>query len=793
MARWRAAPIVAGVLGSLLCLGRVYAEPAATLDQAASTLGTLERAVTALAQSPKNVGPTGLGPRDRVVLGELLLRNRDYERAIVTFAKVVELAAEGRVDEATAADAQFFLAEAYLATGQHRSAGAEYGGIFERAARPGFRNHAARAASRLVDVALRTGHLEALEPLIAALERLSRERASTEFTYPLAKAYFAAKVDDQAARLLATVTHESPSYYQALYLRGALKVREHTRKGAKPEGKRLGTAPTSPALESALGHFQALTALPRDDRAHSELVDLAWLAIGRIHFETERLLDAALAYSQVAKDSPEFPQMLLELAWVYARLSDYQRSQRALELLSVAEPQSLGFAEGALLRADLLLRSGQFDRALSLYQSVLVRFGPVTDKLEKFLASTRDPLVFYERLVSERTETSGDRDLPPFVIAWAKQNASSNQALSIVENVARSRVLVRESRSLAAKLGQVLDSPARVKVFPELRERLSLVLQLTNQLSLVRLGLAQALDEVLPPGSPSASSGDRARRRALMERIAALPSRPADFVRREGAGNFEWDMLSQRLQQLGLEVDRQNAIVNGLRRVMSESEKRSLRFEPGTRRKLSAEIDANLKLSREFEAELAGLREAILIGRLTTGLGDARYAEDAALRQAFARSFERELSTLSKAELEAATAQLVVRARGVLARLLTLEHKVEQMRAELERVTMERALELRTRLRGELEAVEAGAGALEQMDATARADVGRVAKASFETVLAELMEVSKKADMGVVAQSWEVREERRRRVNELMRERAGEDQALSRELREVLDEAEVLP
>ncbi len=791
MARSRAALIAASVLAGLLCVSLAGAEPEATLDRATSMLQTLERAVSTLDQSRQNPRSTGLGPRDRVALGELLLRNRDYDRAIVAFAKVVELAADGRVDEATAADAQFFLAEAYLATDQHRSAAAEYRSIFERAAQPGFGNHKGRAASRLVDVALRTGQTEELEPLITALERMVRERASAELSYALAKAYFATKADEQATRILETITRESPYYYQSLYLRGALMVRAHARqvKGTH------GTSPTraSEALASALAHFQTLTALPRDDSAHAELVDLAWLAIGRIHFESERLLEAASAYARVARTSPAFPRMLLELAWVYARLSDYQRSQRVLELLSVAEPQSLSFAEGALLRADLLLRSGQFDRALSLYQSVLVRFQPVAQKLEKFLTSTHDPLVFYERLISERSETSGDGALPPYVLAWAKQNASSHRALAIVENVARSRVLVRESRRLAGKLLQVLDSPARIKVFPELRPRVEETLGLTNQCALLRLALAQAIDEALPSDRSGALQREGAARRALMERIAALPTRPADFVSREGAGNFEWDMLSQRLQQLGLEVDRIGAIINGLRRVMSENEKQRLRFDPGTRRQLEAEIAANRKLSLEFEAELALFREAIVLGRLTTGMGDARYAEDAAARRAFAQSFERELSALSKPGLEPKTARVVARVRGLLANLIGLESKVERMGAALERLTIERANELRVRLRRELEAVEAGAAALEQLDVATRADVGRVAKESFETVHAELKAVLKKGDIGVAAQSWEVREERRRRVTELMRERAREDQALSRELGEVLDEAEVLP
>ena len=51
--------------------------------------------------------------------------------------------------------------------------------------------------------------------------------------------------------------------------------------------------------------------------------------------------------------------MLYELAWVYAQLGDYQRAQRALEVLSITDPQKLELSDGSLLRADLMLRSRQ--------------------------------------------------------------------------------------------------------------------------------------------------------------------------------------------------------------------------------------------------------------------------------------------------------------------------------------------------------------------------------------------------------------------------------------------------
>jgi hypothetical protein len=47
-----------------------------------------------------------------------------------------------------------------------------------------------------------------------------------------------------------------------------------------------------------------------------------------------------------------------------------------------------------------------------------------------------------------------------------------------------------------------------------------------------------------------------------------------------------------------------------------------------------------------------------------------------------------------------------------------------------------------------------------------------------------------RADVGIVQQAWELREEQMRRVRNLQRERAREEQDLNDELQEVLDDAE---
>ena len=61
---------------------------------------------------------------------------------------------------------------------------------------------------------------------------------------------------------------------------------------------------------------------------------------------------------------------------------------------------------------------------------------------------------------------------------------------------------------------------------------------------------------------------------------------------------------------------------------------------------------------------------------------------------------------------------------------------------------------------------------------------------NFSLVRDRLKSVVLRADVGIVQQAWELREEQMRRVRNLQRERAREEQNLNDELQEVLDDAE---
>ena len=739
----------------------------------------------------------------RIAEGDMLLRNQEYERAIHVFSQVVELYRQGKAQRHDDADATFLLGESYFADGQLLSARREYQRLLDRADDPAYAPFAGRSLSRLVDVALRTDDYEGIDAIAANLAKLPGSDASGSVQYARGKVRFAQGDFTQARNALKQVPSGSEFEHQSQYLLGVVLTKEAVAAGtavAEKEGQEKGSAANEggdAALQPsprarfapAIDQFRKVTRLPASTSAQRHVLDLAWMAIGRLFYESDNYLDAADAYNHVDRKSPEFSTMLYEIAWVHVRMGDYQRAQRALEVLAVTDPDSLQLADGSLLRADLMLRSGQFENALKIYESVRQRFDPIRARVTEFLAATTDPAVYYDQLLDEEFAASGGNALPPMVLTWARQEAEDARVFAMIDDVNRSRVLVKDSRLLAARLNALLGSSTRVKAFPELQKALQEVLGLMNQLSLARRDLALGLDDVASRAPSGELSSIRTQRRKMMRRVGYMPVSLADFERREETGRRQWNGMSQQLQRLTIEADKLQALVNGLKRVLEDADEYGVVKDRASRERFRAEIEANERDLETYRQRVEEYQQAVEMGRVQIGFGDQRYVDDEKYRASFARLVDQEVRlVLAGADGEKAQG-FARRIQPILERLARAESALAPARDQLEAQSRERSQELRVKVANEVANLEAYAARLDELDQEARLLVGEVAMRNFGAVRDRLQSIVLRADIGIVQEAWEVREEQRMRVRNLQRERAQEDRKLNDELREVLDDA----
>lgn len=726
-----------------------------------------------------------LTAEQRIANGEMLFRTKDYARAGVVFSEIIE---EFPTTVPAHADALWLRGETYYATHEYLSARRDYRAIVEHGTEPRFVPYFGKALARLVDVCLRVNDIKGLDEVFAKLNQVPPAQVDAALIYAKGKAYFAKQDYSQSMSAFQQVPNGGEYTHQARYFQGLVSIKT-TKAGtpASPDGaKRAVPANYKPAIDM----FRVATELPPDTEAHRHVIDLSWMAIGRLFYEMESYTQAAEAYSKVGRESPEFSTMLYELAWVYVRLGDVQRAERALEVLQITDPGSPLVGDGSLLRADLLLRAGAFDKSLQLYESVKAQYDPMRAKVEAFLDSTKDVRVYYDKLSQQQLDVLDQNEaLPALAIRWAREAEDGPMAFAVIDDVNQCKTLIKQSYALIDKLTTIINASNRVRAFPELLAGEERALGLINRISRARLEIARGLDRE-EPGDLGGEIGEvRKQRRALMGQVGDLPTNTAEFAQRDYDGTRVWNKLSQEITRRGVEIDHLQATVNGLRRMLKEDAQRGVTRDAATLQRFNDEIDAVERDLKSHNAAVTELRRQIEIGRAQIGLGDARYQNDALARVQFRDALDREIQLATQGQAGGNAQKYAARVQPVLAQARTAEDKLVQLFAQMEAEVASKINGIRDKIEAERVKINGYNMQLGALDAEAKDVVGQVAKKNFELVRDRLRNIVLRADVGITEQAWEVREEELERVHNLQTERAREEQLLDEELKEVLDDS----
>jgi tetratricopeptide (TPR) repeat protein len=727
------------------------------------------------------------GPEQRIADAVLLIGSKDYNRAITVLNEVIE---KYPTNATAYPDALALLGDAYYRSKQYYSARRAFKEIVERSGEPRFSVYVERALGRLVDVTLRIKDYDKLDAIFASMSRVPPGAVGSGLSYAKGKGLFARKDWAGAQAALGGVDAKSEYYHQSQYILGLIAVKEAT---PPPVALKDGEAPPEvprTRYVKAIDVFQRATQLTPDTPEHRQVIDLSWLAIGRLLYEADQWAQAVQAYNHIDRTSPEFGSMLYELAWVYVRLGDVERAQRALEVLAVADPNGQNIADGSLLRADLMLRAGQFDKSLKVYDGVRSTYDPMRQKVDSFLGSTSDPAVYYDKLSQEQLDAlDASSLLPPLAVQWARDAEDGPAAFAVIDDVNQCKDLIKQSNEMIEKLNAVLSSPNRVRAFPELKAGEERALSLLNRLGLARLSLGQGMDDV-DDGPLTGEVGSwRARRRSLEKRLGMLPATEGDFAERENQAMRQWNTASQGLQRLNLQVDTLQATINGLRRVLREGPAVGTVRTPQDIARFEAELAQNEHDLALYRAQMDALRKMVSAGRVQVGFGDQRFVDDGQVRLAYREAIGNEVRL---AGAGAAGGKLQAYASRIAPLLRSAEEtdaKVDAAYAELEREVGKKTAEARETVTRETSNMVGYGIQLEKLDGEARLVVGEVAMRNFGLVRDRLRNIVLRADVGITEEAWEVREEQMTRVRNLTIERAREDRVLKEELNEVLDDS----
>jgi tetratricopeptide (TPR) repeat protein len=718
-------------------------------------------------------------PERRLANGELLFRLKDYPRAEIVLSEVIE----EFPNTPSYPDALWLRGETYYATRDYLAARRDFRALVERGSEPRFQTYLGKALARLVDVALRLDDPpQSLEPLIEKFNQVPANQVDAALFYARGKAEYRLESWNDATSAFSQVPVGTALVHQARYFQGLIAMRLARASGSTGPGNK------GVNYKAAIEAFRAVTDLAPDSPEHRHVIDLAWMAVARLFYETEQYTQASEAYAKVGRDSPEFDTMLYELAWVHVRLGDVDRAERALEVLMVSNPDSEYIGDATLLRADLLLRAGAFDRALKLYEGVRSQYDPMRGKVEAFLDSTSDVSVFYDKLAQQQLDLLGvNEQLPAVAVKWAREAEDGPRAFAVVDDVNASKALIAQSNQLVDKLSALTQASTRVRAFPELEAGETIALGLLNRLSRARLGLARSLDSE-EGGLSGEIEGVRQQLRTLMAALGGLPVSREDFAVREQSGLAQWNAVSQELTRRSMEVDSLQATVNGLRRMLSDGPQQGVARDPSSVQRFQAELDANAKDLNRYRDAVTEVRREIDMGRAQIGLGDSRYQNDSAARDQFRELFDRELQLASAGAGGGGAQRAAQLMSPVAAQLREGESQLAAAIEAIEAQVTARSGDLRAKLDAERANLASYQQQLDAFDNDGRNVVGHVAQRNFGIVRDRLRGIVLRADVGITEQAWEVREEELSRVRGLQTERARQEQILDEELKEVRDD-----
>ncbi len=776
-------------LGALALGALASVASAQDIDQVTRDVTTIEGQADALIQEP--LAETGRQSathvEERLTNGELFYRLQDYVRASIIFTDIVD----NYASTPSFPDALFLLADSLFRAGDYLGARTRFREIITHSGESSFRPYVERALGRLIEIAIHTNDFDGVDDVFAQLSRLPPSDIGASTAYFRAKALYSQAVPTEdiiaamaprggetpdASAVLArintaqleqaragfdSVAEGSPYYGQARYFIGVIfTLREQYPQAIEAFARVLRSEATTAEAQ--------------------EVAELAHLALGRLYYETDQLDQAIESYQAVPRTSSNFDVALYEIAWVYIRLGDATRAERALEVLELAAPDSRFIPDALLLRGNLLLRNGRYTDAQTVFQRVHTQFGPVHDELDGMAHEhDSDPQGYFRQLVRDNfTAFDANAFLPPLAQRYASLEGDWDRAIGVLSDLAQARQMVAETTELVQRLTQAIDAPNHVAIFGDLRRQAERSTELRNRVTRLRQQLVQ-MEESRGGGGSAQLLQVRTQRRELERFLSEMPTSDEEISHLDDAILSRYQALSSDLARLEVELygmeARATAIGTYLTQLREHDPSRDPAAEAGMRQEL-ANHTASIQAYRE---QIQAFRIEIEAQRLQVGVGDDRYARQGRLRAEYERlvAQEHELGGGNDPAID----RLYQRMDRVEASLDGRDTAVREA-ADL------RAENIRTQVGIESTRIEGYQQALTQLETEAEDVVGAVTYQNFLSVQRRFYDLVLRSDVGDIDVAWAVREEHRTRVEMLTLDRSHELQALDDEFREITDE-----
>lgn len=701
----------------------------------------------------------------RLVDAQVLYTLRDYTRAAILLLDYVSKYKNTRGYP----EALFYLADSLYHKRDFLSARR----YFEQIVNEVRGKYYQEALQRLVELSLRTGDYTNVEAYLNALASIPPHMLIPSVPYVQGKYYYFRRQNDRSLAAFRSISTGHKYYLHAQYFIGAILVRQ----------KQLGNASSV---------FGAMLRVQPKTSGEKHIRDLAYLAMGRLLYEKGKIEKAIDMYQKISRRSPEFDTALYEIAWAYIKAKQYKKALRALDLLVLAHPESPFIPRVQVLQGNLLIRLEQWGRATDLFTKAREKFMPVHGRMKQIMTEHSDPNVFFDVLLARNLgELSATIQVPPLAVHWVKEIPKVKRALNLVQDIRDIKESIREATQLIRRLERAVNTPAKIKIFPEFAAAKASSLEVENRLLLARKGILGAETELVSSVA-SGSERDELRRLAqeragLETRVKELPTSAGGYAERQKSKLYKIEELEKQVSKLSIVVDSLRAQLVAAEKFFADtggSKSKTVRDQ------FRKDVEQVKTLITGLQTEVDEIRQSLEDAKGSLGVGGAEEVAERGVKDQYRDALTREhtLLTTLRGRLSGGNSHQFDELSGLLDRCNKVDQVLKEFDRRLDRGVEEKLTSIRAALTEEKDRVSKYE--VEASDYNSRSDTvaGSLTYDGFREVAQRFYEIVVRADVGIIDVAWALKDTKSKEVSRLVRQQKMDLKVLDAEFKEVLRE-----
>jgi archaellum component FlaC len=365
------------------------------------------------------------------------------------------------------------------------------------------------------------------------------------------------------------------------------------------------------------------------------------------------------------------------------------------------------------------------------------------------------------------------------------------RALNLVQDVRDIQESVEEAQKLITRLEQAINSPAKIKIFPEFAAAKASSLEVENRLVRARNKILAAEAELV---RPVASAAERqqleelaSRRQQLETRIEELPTTADGYADRTKTKLARLEALEKKVAQQAVLVQSLQAQLVALQKLFADTASSK---KPKVRETFRKESEAIKMMMIGLQSELEELRHALADARNSVGVGGADEVAERNVKEQFTSALQDEHKALQElgARLSGEEAQRFRALAALYDRTDKIQGVLNAFDEKLDAGVESKLTSIRAALAEEKEHVSRYG--VEAADYKTRTDsvAGGITYNGFQDVAQRFYEIVVRADVGIIDVAWALKDAKSKEVSRLVRQRRMDLKVLDSEFKEVLRE-----